>query len=156
MQRKLLISTAAFFVGLCVAFVYLREPMVDLTDDSLASAIAKWRAARVGDYDLSLVINGQRYELTVRKNTVERFLLNGQRPERVDEQAYTVDGLFGTLAMELENLTDPSGAFAAGRNVIYARVRFNEELGYPERYIRNGVGGGRGASIEVVRFEPHS
>lgn len=142
----------AFPCGLCVAFFYLREPMVDLTEASLSAAKERWRNARVVDYDIRFNMNGSLFELVVRAKEVTSILVNGQRPETVDEDAYTVDGLLEILDLELENLTDPNGPMTIGRNVAYARVRFHEEMGYVERYVRSRAGWGRGASIELLQF----
>jgi hypothetical protein len=58
--------------------------------------------------------------------------------------------------MELENLADPAGPFAGRAESVLARVRFNPDLGYPERYLRSAGGFGRGADIQVLEFIKHS
>ena len=64
------------------------------------------------------------------------------------------DGLFETLQAELENIHDPSNPLGTPPGNVIARVRFNEHMGYPQRYIRGGTGLNRGSTLEMLEFRP--
>ena len=146
-RRNLIIAIAAFLAGLLATLLCLREPTVPLNEESLAQARAQWRNAGIRSYEARYKMHGSLYEVRVRNSLVEDFLVNGQTPSIAQVGAYSMDGLFDTLQTELENITDESGPL--GANVV-ARVRFDDRLGYPQRYIRSGGGLSRGSSLEML------
>lgn len=153
-SKKLwLIWLAAFFAGLAGALLWMREPMAPLTREALAAARERWRAAGVGSYELRYRMLRSEYVVRVRDGIVEEATVDGNVPTSGNWRAYGVEGLFDTLAQDLDNLADPAGPFAGGKPPIL-RVRFNPQLGYVERYIRSGGGQSKGASIEVIGFAP--
>ncbi len=143
---------AAFVVGASGAIVYFREPTEVLTAEGLAAARTRWRNAVVGAYELQYRMHGSQYHLRVRQGRVEELTVNGALPTSADWNAYSVEGLFDTLAAELDNLADPAGPFAGRTQTVFMRVRFHRELGYVERYLRSAAGFGRGATLESVRL----
>ena len=152
-KTHLIMAAAAFLVGLVATILIVREPMMPLTDESLRLARARWQAARIEDYDLHFRMHSSVYEIQVRRDTVVKANVNGLAPRGADVQAYSVEGLFDTLELELENLRDPHGPFTGREAAVIARVRFNNELGYVERYLRSSGGYGRGAAIEIIDFQ---
>ena len=153
-RLNLSLAGTAFLVTAVVAIIAVREPMEPLTRPALAAAIERWRVSGLTSYDLSFRMNGNVYEVAVRDGVVTSAKLDGRPPTTADVRAYTVDGLFDTLGLELANRDDPTGPFAGAKGGIIMRVRFNAERGYLERYLRSSGGQGRGASIELIGFVP--
>ncbi len=143
---------AAFIVGAGGAVFWFREPMGPLTREALATARQQWRAAGIRGYSVRYRMHGSEYSIQWRDGIVEHALVDGRPPTTTDLNAYTIDGLFDTLELELDNLEDPAGPFAGYAKTVLMRVRFNHNLGYVERYLRSSAGQGRGASIEMIEF----
>jgi len=136
------------------AIIVLREPMEPLTQSTLQGAVQRWHASGVTSYDLSFRMNGSVYDIAVRNGIVTSAQLDGKPSTTADPQAYTVDGLFDTLRLDLDNRDDPRGPFAGTQGGIIMQVRFNAEWGYVERYLRSSAGQDRGAAIELIAFRP--
>lgn len=150
---NIVIAIPAFFIGLIVTFFVLREPMEPLKDHSLQVARQLWQNSHNPNYDMSYKMHGGEYDVKVRNNIVESLLLNGKKVTSTDRSAYSMNGLFKILKLEIENLTDPSGPYALQKDTIIARVRYNQKNGHIERYLRSSGGYGKGASIEIIHFE---
>jgi len=142
---------AAFLVGLVGALRVMREPMEPLTPVVVRDAARRWRDEGIVDYDLRYRMHGSEYRVAVRGGLVTELLVDGRAALTADPGAFSVEGLFHLLELELENLTDPRGPFSGGGHKILARVRFNHKLGYLERYLRTG-GTVRGMVIELSAF----
>jgi len=110
------------------------------------AAREQWKQADVVDYDLQYQMNGSDYHIEVRKGIVTVATVDGQQPLSSDWRTYAMNGLFEILSLEIDNQEEGIGPFAGGGSVLM-RVRFNNERGYLERYIRGGAG--RNAVIEV-------
>lgn len=148
----LLVST---FVITCVVMIFvMREPTVPMTAEVLAGAREMWRTAEIKDYDLRYTMNGNVCEVTVRGGIVTALRVNGIEGRSSQWRFFSMDGLFETLAMDLEAVTDSAGAFAGNADHILMRVRFNPVFGHVERYIRSSGGLARGAEIELHTFTP--
>ena len=152
-KTNLTLMFVAFSLGLAGTLILLREPMARLTQSGLEEAGERWREAGVTDYDLTYRMHGSLYAVVVRGGIVTKITMNGEPARTADPAAYSVDGLLETLELDLENLSNPAGPFAGQAQTMLMRVRFNAELGYVERYLRSG-GAGRGASIELLEFQP--
>ena len=152
-KKKIVLVMIAFGAGLCAATLALREPMDALTTQGLAAAQKRWHNAGVRAYALRYRMHSNQYHVAWRDGVVTGVLVNDQPLERGDFKTYSVDGLFDLLESELENLSDPAGPFAGRRESILARVRFNPELGYVERYVRSSGGIGPGALVVVESFQ---
>lgn len=152
-KTNIVIAFIAFSVGVIATIALLREPMEPLTDHALEVAHQHWRLAGIRNYDLHFKMNGSEYKVTVRQGLVYKLLVNGKASTAADKQAYSVNGLLELMQLELENLNDPAGPFAAFKEIMIARVRFNSRLGYVERYLRSGMGQAKGAFIELIRFQ---
>lgn len=145
---KLVLIAAGFLGGAIAALVYFREPTQILTQEALLAARERWRGAAIGDYDLSYQMQRNNYEVQVRGGIVRDVLVNGLTPTNSEWKAYGMEGLFNVLAEDLDNFRE--GTTAGGG--VTLRVRFDEKLGYVERYLRSG-GGMRAGTIENVRIE---
>jgi len=149
---NLALGIVAFISGVIIALIFVREPMSPLTAELLRAAREKWAAAKIVDYDIRYRMHGSVYEIRVRDGLVTAATVDGQTPRTSDVGAYTAEGLFETLAQELENLADPSGPFAGRPAVVTMRVRFNEHHGCVERYLRSAGRAGRPVAIELLEF----
>lgn len=127
----------AFTVGLLGAVLWLREPMGPFTAESLEAATQCWRGANIVDYRIFYRMHGSEYDVTVEDGLVADVLVDGRPPLAAELDMYSIPGLFRLLQMELENIHDPHGPFAAGNTQVIARVRFHPRLGYVERYLRS-------------------
>jgi len=152
-RRNVVLTLAAFAVGITAGVWYLREPTTNLTRDNLASARKRWRDANITAYELDYQMLGSAYHVVWRNGRVEDATVNGQIPTSGDWRTYSVEGMFDILELELDNVADATGAYAGRDDLVMMRVRFNPRLGYVERYLRGGGGIGKGAAIENVRLK---
>lgn len=152
-RRNILIAFAAFGVGMFGAIIYLREPTQPLTPQALDAARKHWRESGIRAYAARFRMNAGLYEVRCRDGIVEELTVDGRITNAAEVRSYSVEGLFDLLELEIVNLNDTKGPFGPNAPNLMARVRFNAEFGYPERYIRSGSGMGRGASIEMLEFK---
>lgn len=142
----------AFVLAVVVMILFVREPTEALSTEALRAAKQRWTQAGVADYRLRYRMHDAVYDVKVEDRVVTGATVDGRVPRTGDLNAYSVEGLFNTLDQELDNLNDPRGPFAGITNTVLMRVRFNEELGFLERYLRSSGGQGRGVSIELIEF----
>ena len=153
-RTRVLPSLIAFAIGLAIAGWFLRGDVLEpFTRANLDLAKARWRQAGIRDYDLHLQMNAAEYAVEVRSGIVTQVRVNGLQAPSNTWRNYSVDGLFGTLEQELENLTDPTLPFSSPTMAVLARVRFHSEWGYPQRYLRSAGPMGKTAVIEVRSFQ---
>ncbi len=148
--RYMLFMGLAFVVGLLGAVWGLREPVVPLTAEALAGARDLWAKADIRDYDVSYRMHGSLCEVKVRDGVVTELEVDGRQSRSADWGSYSMVGLFDLLELELENMDDPNGPFVGGNETVVARVRFNADHGYVERYLRAGGGLPQGATITMI------
>lgn len=133
-----------------------------VTPEALAAARKVWAEAGIRDYDLEWNASGAmsvHYFVTVRDREVrkvESIATDGRRFEvhPNDLRFYGVDGLFTTIADELEQLkTDRPFGQPKGAKVV---MRFTPDprLGYPRFYRRDVLGTSQGLAIDVIRLIP--
>jgi hypothetical protein len=155
--RRLLLGALA--LGLATAFIVRSGALTDLTADRLARARDRWSRHATVDYDLEVLVHADRledasFEIRVRDGQVQQALQNGIATTGTAE-AYTVSGLFEILERELELASDPGAGFGAPEGYrAYLKVRFDPDLGYPQKYQRSVGGTTNGVEITVVRFAP--
>lgn len=143
---RLLLASSVFTISVVATLFVMREPMSTMTRSMFTAAREQWKQADVVDYDLQYQMNGSDYHIEVRKGIVTVATVDGQQPLSSDWRTYAMNGLFEILSLEIDNQEEGIGPFAGGGSVLM-RVRFNNERGYLERYIRGGAG--RNAVIEV-------
>jgi len=152
-RRNVYIAFATFGLGVLAAVVWFREPTQPLTREALDAARQRWRDSGVRTYEARYRMNGSLCEVRCREGIVEDLIVDGRISNTAEVRSYSIDGLFDLLELEFANLHDPTGPFGENAPSMMARVRFNVQFGYPERYVRSGGGGmARGASIEMVIF----
>lgn len=144
-------AVVAFVIGLTAVLLVIREPTEPLTIELLASARQRWRLVKIADYDLRYRMHGSEFAVRCRDGSVIECLVDGSPAMSRELSNYGMEGLFDILELELENLSDPNGPFGHQTRNIIVRVRFHDQLGYLERYLRSG-GMGRGATIELLSF----
>lgn len=127
--------------------------MEALTRESLEAARRLWVERGPSSYSVAYELNHSQYEVSVQDGIVTNVQVDGVRPVGAAWSHYSIEGLFELLDMEIENLEDPVGPFAGSRATVFAKIRFDESLGYPVYYLRSG-GGVPPASIRVIAFEP--
>jgi hypothetical protein len=135
-----------------------RPRLPDLTPEALAAARAQWQRAGITAYDLDLVVEGTVLEragihVEVRADTVARAERDGVAMTG-DRSAYTVPGLFTTLARELELKATPSLAGAPEGYQVYVQATFDPVHGYPRHYRRIVGGSNTRVEVDVHRFTP--
>ncbi|MCK6462073.1 MAG: DUF6174 domain-containing protein [Planctomycetes bacterium] len=137
-----------FLVGLValatVPVVYLLtrpstgEP---LTPERLAAARALWKEKGPGSYVVDVDVRDAHHRVEVRDGKVVSMTTDGREaPERV--RAYwTVEGMFQSLSEELSNLRRPEAAFGVSDpSRVMLRALFDEQYGYPARFLRHVEG----------------
>ncbi len=150
-RRHVILAAGGLLLGCVSTLLYLREPMERLTPKTLKAAKLLWSQQGPRNYDLQYEMNGSEYDVQVRGGIVTEVLVNGVRPLSADWGNYAIDGLFSLLELEVDHLADPAGLFGGQGASVFARVRFNDRLGYPERYLRSG-GHVPSATIQIRRF----
>jgi hypothetical protein len=127
-----------------------------LTADVIQANRRLWLSNSIASYDLNLVVEGTGLEepeeihVEVRMGKVVRAL-RGNLPMTGDVDAYTVPGLFTTLATELANQPESMGAPPGYK--VYYNASFHRERGYPLHYRRIVGGANRKVEIRVTGFE---
>jgi hypothetical protein len=143
--------------SLAVVAWYWVSTAVPLTRERLDAARARWRAAKVLDYDYRVTVAGRTrnvHLLEVRggKITSARqkpddltsYEISERTPEGIRKyhvdslpypnpwlaEAWTVEGVFDEI---LEN-----DLVGMGERPTFTDVLFDTELGYPKRYVRSG------------------
>ena len=149
---NLILMGIAFLATLVVTWLVIREPMEPLSAEVLRMARTRWREASIRDYQIRYDMHGSRYDVRVRDGLVVDLKVGGKQPVNADWGAYSVEGLFDVLEMEVENLTDSHGPFGSQAGSVIARVRFNHEYGHIERYLRSGGAVGLPVAIQLLDF----
>lgn len=153
MRRNVVVSVLALVAGLLLGIWWMREPTVPLTAGVLDEARDRWNRHGPSSYRLRYKMNRDSYDVVVQDGIVIEATVNQQRPRTDNLRAYSMDGLFDLLLLELEAIGDPMGPFSGRAETFLARVRFHPEDGHVERYIRNSAGVAIGAQIQVLQFE---
>jgi hypothetical protein len=144
-------------IGLIV-WLMPQDDTVPLTAENLEKAQRLWQAHGPDSYDLDLAIGGLRagtVHIEVRHGQVTAMTRDGRSPsQRRTWDAWAVPGQFDTLEIEWAGLAHPERGFAAppGAQVI-ERVRFDPELGFPQRYVRQVLGTELGVEWTTTSFK---
>jgi hypothetical protein len=138
-------------------FLLGRDTTPFLTRPAFEEAFRKWKADGTADYDLELLLEGdraapQRFKLAVRGGQVVRFEENGRLEARARAgEGYSVAGLFDVIDRELEMRSGPPSPGAPARATL--RARFDPERGYPTAFERIAPKG-MSRFLRVERFAP--
>ncbi len=134
---------------------------VDATNDSVATAEAKWKAANIRDYDLEWANAGLgtgHYRVFVRGGEVKAIysVIPGGREVVARPGAprlYSVDGLFTVIRDEIAQRDQPEPFGQPKGTSAVLRFTPDPELGYPRSYRRDVMGTPKGVSIDVLRLD---
>jgi hypothetical protein len=144
-------------IGL-ISWLMPKDNTIPLTAENLEQAQRLWQARGPASYDLDLAIGGLRagtVHVEVRHGQVTAMTRDGHSPsQRRTWDVWTVPGQFDTLETELADMDHPERGFAAppGAQVI-ERVRFDPELGFPQRYVRLVLGTELGVEWSTTSFK---
>ena len=153
------IALAVALVASVATLIWWFQPDGEpLTAEMLAEARARWQERRPRDYVVEIRTVGAReahHVVEVRGGEVVSQRTDGAEvPGRV-RGTWTIDGMFDTMATELKNKADPRVAYGVDDpEAVLLRAAFDEEYGYPRRFLRHVVAG-RKSSVEweITRFD---
>ncbi len=147
-------------IGAVIFLVFFRESMTALTRENLQAARQKWEAAGVSHYDLILETHppGQneplRFTVRVRYDRIADILQDGRPSETREPESYAIVGLFDMLERELDLAESPDSPLKMGGGKVFQRVRFHDELGYPEHYLRVVGGSNQNSRFTILSLTP--
>jgi hypothetical protein len=115
-----------------------------LTDEALSLARAKWKAAGLSDYHMTITVTSRernRHEIEVRGGQVHQMKTDGlPAPERV-WKFWSVDGMLTVLEEELANRRSPQAALGVNDPAdVFLDAAFDEKTGVPIHYLRQVSG----------------
>lgn len=149
----LILASIGFgLIGVGAGILIVREPTKELSQDLLDEARARWQAAGIDSYDMAGSAFDKSIDIKVRGGAVTEFLLDGSPGTSQRPEDYTVPGLFETMERELELFEGSHRAEGVPGGAAVLRVRFNDRLGYPERFVRSA--GGRSVTFIVSSLTP--
>lgn len=151
----------AMCIGLVVVLWAVRRPIPTVTRAGWQEARTLWESKKPASYRIQTRVTGRqgaRYDVTVEEGRVVRALRNGQPLSEGRTQAtWTVEGMFDTIALDVESLERASrGQTEGARPSLLLRCQFHPEWGYPDVFqrIEWGVGSTNpDVTWKVDRFE---
>lgn len=159
LRRRHLWAIIALLVAVAsvAAVLWIRNPLSELSEADLRAARLRWREAGIDDYDLRLAVavsgtEPSEYLVKVRDGRVSELSRNGQPAASHSARDFTVEGLFDTLARELEMKQSAGEGFGGAAAGVLLRVRFDERLGFVRHYVRVVGGTARSSEIKVLEF----
>ena len=162
-RRPAIGLTVLSMIGLASVCMFARcSGGQSVSAESLAAARQVWADANLRDYDLEWTASGRTsadYYVTVRGGEVreiESIASDGRRSEvhPAAPRFYGVDGLFTTIADELEQLKSDRPFDQPKGTKVVMRFTPDPRLGYPRFYRRNVLGTSQELSIDVIRLIP--
>ena len=137
-------------LGIAVTYaLVIREPSQALTLEALDEARARWEEGAPADYLLVVRTSGSveaEHRVEVREGVVYGMTTDGREASPGAWDYWSVDGLFGFLATELRNAEDCTRAYGVPPGSVVLRARFDDQLGYPEFFMRHVMG--KGMAVE--------
>jgi hypothetical protein len=159
MRRPPILGIAlALVAGLAVGLLVLRSGAApELTEAALADARQRWNTAGPASYRIELEMRGalsDHRQIEVRDGRVVAMTVDGRPASESAWRYWSVEGLFDSMAEELENARHPPpGLGIADGSQLVLRAAFDPGLGYPTRFLRHLLGRQCGTEREVVGFE---
>lgn len=158
------VAAAVLVAAAIVAALFwlLADHTPPLTREILEARRRQWTAANIREYSLAITVQNatqapQHYRIEVRDGVPVSFSLNGKKATAeytARARAYTIDGLFETIARELDLVEGRGGAAgAAALRGAVLRAEFDERYGFPRVYKRIAPEM-RSTFITVDAFEP--
>jgi hypothetical protein len=158
-NRRLILPTVVLLAaGLVWLIKTLLPGLPQISAADLAAAQARWQAAEVRDYDLTVVLAGRKSEeikTTVRGGEPTAVTRNGLplKDERT-MRPWTVPGLLETIETDLDNAAHPAEKFGSADVRVVLRAEFDPTYGFPRRYLQQIYGRLDDLSWTVTEFTP--
>ncbi len=170
--QRLSRNAAGFFaggiIGLIATVIVWRglsgeSAIPPLTAADWQQAFRQWDSAGVRDYDVEVAVTGRQaatYSVQVRDGQVSSATRNGEPlPQRRTWTTWTVEGMFETIARDLESVErHATGRAESNTPQLQLRAAFHPELGFPQHYLRTEMvrfGSNPEVSWRVVKFVRH-
>jgi hypothetical protein len=167
--RRLGAYIAAIFLGglfgLSIAFIIValrgRGILPEISAENVTAARQTWNRVAAANYDLTVVVRSHdlsTYRVNVRDGIVQSAFRN-DRPLRQQRTlgTWTVQGMFETIEEDFRTIElHRQGKAEVGTPQLSLRGKFDERLGYPERYQRTEMrkfGANTEVSWEVTNFQ---
>ncbi len=149
------------FVGLLATLTLLlilalmamrRHDLTDLTEENASTAQAAWRVSGIDDYWIQTEVQGKQpavYEVEVRGGKVIQARCNGNPlTDSRTMGTWSVPGMFSTITADMKrnaNRGPTDGQLAL-------LVDFDDDFGFPRRYLRSEWGTHDSTSWQVISF----
>jgi Family of unknown function (DUF6174) len=129
-----------------------------LSREAYDRASRLWDENGPADYNLDIEVSGNRpgkIHVEVRDRQATHMVRDGVEPRQHRTWYYwTVPGMLDTIGQELDKIDDPATGFgAATGSSVMLRADFDDQLGYPRRYLRSVAGQKLDMGWTVTRFE---
>jgi hypothetical protein len=159
--RAVIIGLAAIGLTLVGGIVLLQlfvvERIPELTEARLELAEQLWNEQGPASYDMDLELRGAQpgnVHIEVRNRVVAATTRNGRTPPAWTWDAWSVPGMFETLAQDLQTAEAPAREIQAPPGTHWwLRCEFDPKFGVPRRYHRQVSGNGPEVFWQVTRFE---
>jgi len=144
-------------VAAIIGFIkWIGPGLPECKPEDLAAARAKWEAARVRDYDITIQLSGRQsgeIKVSVRDGEATAMTRNGVQPKQERTwEPWTVPGMFDTLDVDFENAKKPKEKFGNDAAGVNMRCLFDEQYGYPKKYLHQVMGRHQDLEWEVTEF----
>lgn len=123
----------------------------ELTREALEQARSRWREQGPKNYSLGVRVSGIQqgdHRIVVVGREVTEMTTGGAPVRESARHFWSVDGMFEFLDEELRQAERATGSD------IILQAAFDEDLGYPRRFLRHVVGQTRDIEWGVYSFEP--
>lgn len=129
----------------------------EVTLDDLAQARLRWDQVRPSNYDIRIVLSGRQIGelfVAVRDGQPVSMTRNDVKVEHPRAwRPWTVTGMFQTLETDFENRDEATKKFGVEPENVHLRCQFDDEYGYPERYLHQVYGQHQDLEWTVVDFQ---
>jgi len=158
MRRKWILVLLGLAAGTATLLFFLKEEGDPLTREALDKARRVWAEHDIRDYDMTVTVTGRQsgdHKIEVRGGSVATMTTGGApTPEHVWKY-WDVTGMFVFLKTELGNAERPRAAYGVkDADDVVLLVSFDEEYGYPRRFLRHVLGRNTGIEWKVTAFDP--
>lgn len=114
---------------------------------------SQWQSVAPADYRIKTVVEGRQpaeYEVVVREGRIVKATRNGQPlTQQRTMGTWSVPGMFDTIELDLDTTEETQP-----RLQLTLRGEFDEQWGFPRRYLRNDYTSKTETQWTVIEFEP--
>lgn len=162
LTRRPWFVAVVFLLAIVAALLTWRQfgsGLSQISRADLDAAQKRWEAAAVRDYDLTVVLAGrQTGELRIQVRNDEPISLTRNGTALREPRtwlSWTVPGMFDTLATDFDNAAKPAEKYGSPGVRVVLRAEFDEQQGYPRRYLQQVYGRLDDLSWTVTEFTRH-